>query len=879
MQNLKATIRKIGALASGALMMGATLGMVSAFDLADFPSPFVSNGNIASQIVVGSGAMTADVVGGIQIAERLGNLAITSEEKTATAATGSASVSVTGGESLDTANTKLYLGDAINSAKTTITKNELPNLLASGTLSVSGVDYTYDQYLVMGSRTVTFGKSGESIDPVMYVDSGTGGTNVAAPLYTARVVFNKLLNISNSRVQGKTLTLFNKDYTIGSGSDYNTLILYGYGVTDQFTHGVEQTVTVGGTDYVVKAVVDTSSNVAFTVNGVSDGSTYAQGESTTLEGLNIYIKSVFYASSTDLTQNYATLSLGSEKISLDTANKVKTGTSLTSVDGTYVTNAGTSGSGISKLEIAVAAPDATGDYIAKGNSFVDPVFGSFKVAFGGVSPDLEDAGRSQTYLATSGDNAQTLKFTDYRGYEKTLSIGYDNDTVTGTVTPTLTDTNARVYHVIEGEAVPENEYVLLSQGDFSHIFQVTNIDDVGDSSGTPEVELTDMMSGDKTTIYLEAPGYTNATAYIDGLTYFVNATSAVAKFTWNADSTDTATFGSTGNITTLFPLIKGANGEFLTFLNNVSTQGLANGNLTTTYYEVPGGSAGTTIVGITNATTSVSAGRITYALTNGMSTSNITTIGGVLPLLHPMVLLLEEKGKNSGGSEVRDAIIAIGGTSGTAPMKMGWSSTVVYTDASAPATNYKDNMIGDTYTYKTVDRYGAFVKQYTYEQGTITIYYPDEQSIAAVAVGEEPVITIGGGSTDVTYTESTQGDLLANAAWLDTEVTPSIKSDNNLILIGGPAINTLVADLSAQEGSTVWDLDTWRDGAHDGMAQVVLVEDAFVSGKVALVVAGHSADDTRSASKAVATYDVAPFSDKAATGVSEITLTSAEYPS
>ena len=870
MQSLKATIKKIGALASGALMIGATVGMAAAFDLSNFPSPFVSGGNVASQIVVGSAAQTADVVGGIQIAERLGNLAIKSEEKTASAAVSGTSVSVSKGVSLDTANTKLYFGDSTNTARQTLTKSDLPEILKSGSLSVSGTEYKYDQYISVGSKTITFGNSGESIDPILYVDVGT---SASSPLYTTQVVFNKALNVSSSRVQGKSITLFGKQYTIGSGSDYNTLVLYGAGVTDQFTHGQDKTVTVGGTEYTLKTVIDTSGNVAIYVNGVTDGSTYAAGESTVIGGLNIYVKSVMYASTTDLTQNYATLSLGSEKLTLNSGDAVKVGESETSIDGTLVTITGTSGTGISKISIKVAAKDSTGDYIAKDKSFTDPVFGSFKVAFGGLAPDLTASSRDQVYLGVSGNNAATLKFKDYRGNEKQLIIAYDNDTATGTVTPILADTNKNIYHVVEGDAVSENQYVLLSQGGFSHVFKVTDISSVGTSNA--KVVLQDQMSGDTTTIYLEAPGYTNATTYIDGMTYYVNATSTAVKFTWNADSTDSATFGDAGNITTVFPLLKGNNGELITFLNNASKT-FSNGGSTGKYYEFPGGSAGTTIAKVSNATTSVTAGRLTYYFTPGSTTSTLANISGVTLTAYPMVLLLEEKGKNSAGADVRDAIIAKTTSAGTTPAKMAWSSTVTFTDANSPSFK---TLISDTYTSKAVDRYGTMVKRYTYDQGSITIYYPDNQAIAAVGIGADPSFTIGGGNTEIKYNQSVPGQIAANAAWLDTEVTPSIKSNNNLILVGGPAINSLVADLAAQPNSSVWNLNTWRDGAHNNMAQIALVENAFAQGKVALVVAGHSADDTRAACKAVANYDVAPFKDKATKGVTEITLTSAEYPS
>ncbi|MCD6092865.1 MAG: S-layer protein, partial [Candidatus Aenigmarchaeota archaeon] len=52
------------------VLCGATVGFATT--LADYPSPFVSDGTVSSLIVVGAKADPADVVGAIDIAARLG---------------------------------------------------------------------------------------------------------------------------------------------------------------------------------------------------------------------------------------------------------------------------------------------------------------------------------------------------------------------------------------------------------------------------------------------------------------------------------------------------------------------------------------------------------------------------------------------------------------------------------------------------------------------------------------------------------------------------------------------------------------------------------------------------------------------------------------
>lgn len=132
---------------------------------------------------------------------------------------------------------------------------------------------------------------------------------------------------------------------------------------------------------------------------------------------------------------------------------------------------------------------------------------------------------------------------------------------------------------------------------------------------------------------------------------------------------------------------------------------------------------------------------------------------------------------------------------------------------------------------------------------SVTLTYPQERVNAEASVGE--VTTTAG--EDVTYQavdESAQGMLPAMGA-LDEEVNSGDKESDHLVLVGGPAVNTLVGDLA--DADKTWGQSDYQDeGA--GYARVEMVEDAFVEGQHAMVVAGHSADDTRAASKYVANY-------------------------
>jgi S-layer protein (TIGR01564 family) len=74
--------KRIAALTTGALMLGATLaGAFAVADLEDYPAPFVQNGVLGdSVIVVGKSAETADVLGAIDIAAALQAAAVSQIE-------------------------------------------------------------------------------------------------------------------------------------------------------------------------------------------------------------------------------------------------------------------------------------------------------------------------------------------------------------------------------------------------------------------------------------------------------------------------------------------------------------------------------------------------------------------------------------------------------------------------------------------------------------------------------------------------------------------------------------------------------------------------------------------------------------------------------
>jgi len=87
-------------------------------------------------------------------------------------------------------------------------------------------------------------------------------------------------------------------------------------------------------------------------------------------------------------------------------------------------------------------------------------------------------------------------------------------------------------------------------------------------------------------------------------------------------------------------------------------------------------------------------------------------------------------------------------------------------------------------------------------------------------------------------------------AVLDSEVTSTHKA-KNLILVGGPCVNSVLAEL-ATALTYDYTCDTWPAR---NFGFIKAVDDAFTTGKVAVTVAGTRATDTRTATEVLMKYD------------------------
>lgn len=851
MQNLK----RIASGALGALMAGSTmLSPVLAAGLEDFSTFTTAN----SLIVVGADAATADVVGGINIGAAVARHGATAKTTTTgPSSTEGAEVSVTTSADL------LEVNESIGDPRQAITGAQW-NLLKSYTLTNDKGNTKVNQFLRLNNATddttgrVTFGenKDGDVTADYLYFKEGQVIFEYEMEFeegWQSDIDSSKILN----DIEDQTVTILGKDFQVVTAKTNDTdtdalsaeLTLISGAVKGSLAEGEKQTYTYGGKPYEVAVtfISNPNSGTAKTILSVNgkNSKELSDGETTTVDGITVGISNLLvndrggvvsfflgankvFFKTTDVTDgdfSSGSLEVNSENIE-DALVKITGSVSAGPV--MKITNL--------KYQLKADAKVSSNVFIPSGGKLsaqLDEAAGMLHEGWDFEYRGLMNTGVSVLKFSPSGDDEYNLQFTTGEGLEYNIDLlesdgagGFkigdaDDDlhwyevlNVTGNwATATAGDITER--------PIAEDNYFILTNskggregGDdtsFTHVLRYDSLD-----TTDKKVTFTDLATGareitykaDDTTSTTDMPQYTPT----GGSAAEVNASG------WS----DTLIVGGT---------------TYRVYLENVTgtTRKLAidlNGDNTFNFdllgggYNVTGESQKADIVikggGILVMPTNDSNGRPGSA---GALKFNLTTLS-------------KNTDEQSGNEGVEVNITN--------------STSTVDIDVVNPTGVFARNTI-QTIKQKSdfkqgLSKYGVWVEEYSPSSTTtadsVTIEYPLAQRGANVyLIGAAAAATSVAGSENVQFTE-----LGSSVTKLDTEATTSDKTGKNLILVGGPAVNTLVAELGTA-GKTLT-LDEWRTDANVGRAIVQFIGDAW--GKPAIVVAGYSADDTRKASFALA---------------------------
>src|SRR3989344_5552385 len=705
--------KKIASIVASAVMLGSTMGIALA--ATNYPAPFVSGGSADAAIVYGSNAAVSDLSAAIDIQTNL-NSKVTSTSGTSATTSGGDSVN------LATSSQRLYTNSTLSAARTVITKDHIPTLLADGSAyDSSGTEYKYTQTITPGvnARKLDFSKSSESTDPDLLIDLGYSGSSNPAFNYT--FTFSKTIDVTRSDVVGTAeLKILGSKYVIGANSDQNTIYLYGSGQTTTVEEGQTTTVTVGGADHTI-LLIGTSSTTTATVevDGVSKSMT--KGSSYKFStGFEIYFKDLFHATKTG-TLSRVDLLVGSQTLHLENASAVRVGADDTTLLGTYAIITGSGVGNVTQFVVSQSAESSLGDYLKTGQSYTDRVFKSLVLDNVGPIPALTSNTRDSISIDTDNAVSARAAFTSALGDGKEYTLVYakdsDNTADSSLARIDLAYDNNLNISVQEGENIRVNQRMMVNDNDEGRILQVISI-----GAGTSTNDYTRLRDIITNVDYDFSTGVNNKTTSarsIGGAEYHVgtdpsNADSAVwtVNMTWGAGSAA----GSWGTQRTLFPRMKLKNGEWIAFLVNTSVNnetvyslpGLytlsdykAGSRLTFHNHTLAAGMNSTTFGNVVFNTTwefNVTSGALNVVqLGSGNCVFNST--------MGPTILIQEEK--TTDVSNGHDICIPLT-VQGTNP-KMPAIGTPVFSDRVGSFSTLQSN----TYKSQAVDLYGTWVERDT----------------------------------------------------------------------------------------------------------------------------------------------------------------------
>ncbi|MFH1127494.1 MAG: hypothetical protein V1718_05290, partial [archaeon] len=557
-------IKKVASGALGLFLTGATLmgPALAAADLGNFQTMAPSN----TVVVVGASAITADVVGGINIGAKLAQSGISSATCSVSCEDTGVS-SVTDGVKIETSSKKLYLGIAsktntTNAVKASLSENDL-NLLAKQTIEYdSGKTTTMNQVLDLTANTyVEYSEK----DP----DAATDSPRLilynanGAELYKLTLTFPTGLDVQDPDnttvagpgIAGKDITILGKTFTVGVQSDITTskLVLFGGGEEKTLNAaGDSVSFELDGTTHTIRMTSWTGTST--TLKGVFelDGVSYTKSANTEIPvtgtDSKVTIKKVEEtkvpsASGAATEGARATIFVGSAKLTLEHGVDVKKGDdTISGATPTFVS----SGTKINKIEVSYL-PDE--QVTAETNvAYADPVFGAFDFVLTGMTPDLEASSRDKIILAKNG---KKVKLTAPMKDGNTLSLNVYQSDLTQNFKLLVDD---KVFNINDTQIdVDKNDYLLVSDGEYSNVLQFNTIDTTDNL-----ITLRDINSGSDLEVSYSDSSWTG-TLYIGSASYAIsNVDETLKQF-------DIKAWSGTGNV----PIVT-RNGAVITLMSGMN---------------------------------------------------------------------------------------------------------------------------------------------------------------------------------------------------------------------------------------------------------------------------------------------------------------------
>ncbi|MBI4979992.1 hypothetical protein HZC30_00375 [Candidatus Woesearchaeota archaeon] len=401
---IKRYAKRLFALGTGALMLGATAMGAMAADLKDYPAFLVKDGSFNGYMVVGENAKPIDNLAMTDIAAGM------KYKKAAETATTTVSGEA---KKIETSTDNFNIGDAFSDIQAVdLDFEDLPTTLAKGTyINDEGLEYDFEQELAFESGVGEFALFSDTDyndkEPTLGMKL-TKGTDFIT--YTVDFTTQPLSDAGSSGAlpdfEDTSLSILGTTYDVIDATNSSTditLTLLGGALKDTLLLGESKTFTIGGKEYKVEVTfVDADDGAKFIVNGEATP-TLAEGITRKLkDGTLIAVKEVL-TSSKESVADRAEFYLGAKKLVLENGDELEVDDE--DVDGvTVAVTASASGSDIAMSDIVLTwAPDDD-MFITETSSAVFPVADRFSFAYKGFTT----AAKEKITIENNGDDEMAL---------------------------------------------------------------------------------------------------------------------------------------------------------------------------------------------------------------------------------------------------------------------------------------------------------------------------------------------------------------------------------------------------------------------------------------------------------------------------------------
>lgn len=783
---------KIASVLASAVMVTSTVALAAA---ANYPAPFVKNGNADVAIVYGSKEVAKiDLVAAANIQTSLNTELAKQTASTGTTTTGSTTVS--GGDSvkIERSTNKFNLGENPTTFYSTLDDEELSTVLKDGVyMNDANNEYDYTQKITLTSELALSHFQNSDFND----DKPTIGFN----LQSGDPILNYTLDFTPDNAQGETsflklettnLEMLGRTYYIvdASTTSYGVkLTLLDAANSAIITQGETKTISAGGKNYEVKISFIDGTNTILDINGVTtnklaEGSVYKVDSDTYVAVKN----NLYTAKEGELSQ--VEISIGSGKIELENTREIKFNSEAVSdiakyndaVVNAYITNSTTD---IDKITLEWKLGDEA--WIAPGSDLTLPGFETIKLSMGAFNTPVKEV----TKLTYDGEDSIKMSTTVKDGAVSFNILGR-NSTNTGwgyigkdDNDRLVTSDGATITLNITGGR--DNWFVgsWVSSGDDSesYLFEVSDVSSSDATKNTTDVKS--IGSGTKKSVDVgEEVDFGQVRLTLDA----ANEDNNVVSFTITSSS---------GSGTVSLDKIYTKEGLKIQ-LPVLNTSEIGDGHLNLSYTD----SSNRTATWNMNFTEEDENGNINAGL------SFITTLS-----------------LNSDGDATVSAI------------------SVTDYETTDDSNNY-EGYVASALATKTVYYTGG-------DQDYVEIEYHGEESYADVYVAESGVMVSSSNETTTTTTSTgvkTLGDVIV------TDAEASSVAGKNLVVVGGSCVNTVAASLLGSSNPICGSDFTTSTSVASG--QFLIQTFSRTGDKVATLVAGYNVGDTVNAAKYLTTQTV-----------------------